>query len=65
MGYPRRERPQETGTPGEGVTTGSGGPWRVVDGAWGLLGLQERWIPDLSLGEGGEEGDARRMLGSK
>lgn len=55
MGHPRRERPQETGTPGEGVTAGSGGPRRVVDAVWGLLGLQELWIPDLSWGRVGRK----------
>lgn len=37
------------------MTTGSRGPRRVVDAVRGLLGLQERWIPDLSWGRVGRK----------
>lgn len=51
------------GTPGEGVTAGSGGPQKVVNGTWGLWGsrsdgLQGSWW-------GGEEGDAHNMMGCR
>lgn len=41
VGHPSRERPQEMGTPGEGVTAGSGGLGRCRRDV-GSLGLQER-----------------------
>lgn len=52
------------GTPGEGVTAGSGGPQKVIDGTWGLWGSRSGGFLASSWW-GGEEGDAHNMMGSR
>lgn len=52
------------GTPGEGATTGSRGPRKVVSGMWGSLKPRERGLPGISLlGGGGEKADVSQNDG--